>query len=121
MAATCATARGEFLAGCRDEAPLLLGVAPFGMIYGIAALAAGVPAWLAQLASAVVFAGAAQLVIVQMLAAGAGFVPIALTSGLLNLRHVPDDEADDVRAMLDDNRIAFYETKPSLEVVYDNV
>ncbi len=82
------TARGEFLAGCRDEAPLLLGVAPFGMIYGIAALAAGVPAWLAQLASAIVFAGAAQLVIVQMLAAGAGFIPIALTSGLLNLRHV---------------------------------
>ncbi len=58
------------------------------MIYGIAALAAGVPAWLAQLASAMVFAGAAQLVIVQMLAAGAGFMPIALTSGLLNLRHV---------------------------------
>jgi predicted branched-subunit amino acid permease len=78
----------EFLAGCRDEAPLLLGVAPFGMIYGIAALAAGVPAWVAQLASAIVFAGAAQLVIVQMLAAGAGFIPIALTSGLLNLRHV---------------------------------
>ena len=88
MARVGHTARGEFLAGCRDEAPLLLGVAPFGMIYGIAALAAGVPAWLAQLASAVVFAGAAQLVIVQMLAAGAGFVPIALTSGLLNLRHV---------------------------------
>jgi len=32
---------------------------------------------------------------------------------LLNLRHVPDDEADDVRAMLDEHRIAFYETKPS--------
>ena len=88
MAHTGTSARREFLAGCRDEAPLLLGVAPFGMIYGIAALAAGVPAWLAQLASAIVFAGAAQLVIVQMLAAGAGFVPIALTSGLLNLRHV---------------------------------
>ena len=88
MAHTGTSARREFLAGCRDEAPLLLGVAPFGMIYGIAALAAGVPAWLAQLASAIVFAGAAQLVIVQMLAAGAGFIPIALTSGLLNLRHV---------------------------------
>lgn len=88
MAHTGTSARGEFLAGCPDEAPLLLGVAPFGMIYGIAALAAGVPAWLAQLASAIVFAGAAQLVIVQMLAAGAGFIPIALTSGLLNLRHV---------------------------------
>lgn len=32
---------------------------------------------------------------------------------LLNLRHVPEDEADDVRAMLTDSRIAFYETKPS--------
>ncbi|KGM55788.1 membrane protein [Lysobacter daejeonensis GH1-9] len=32
---------------------------------------------------------------------------------LLNLRNVPDDEADDVRAMLDANRIAFYETVPS--------
>ena len=88
MARTARSARAEFLAGCRDEAPLLLGAVPFGMIYGIAALSAGIPAWLAQLASAVVFAGAAQLVIVQMLAAGAGFVPIALTSGLLNLRHV---------------------------------
>mgnify|MGYP006184827933 FL=1 len=32
---------------------------------------------------------------------------------LLNLRNVPADEADDVRAMLDANRIAFYETAPS--------
>ncbi|GAB3726339.1 DUF6164 family protein [Luteimonas pelagia] len=33
---------------------------------------------------------------------------------LLNLRHVPDDEADDVRAMLDEHGIAFYETTPSI-------
>ena len=32
---------------------------------------------------------------------------------LLNLRHVLDDEADDVRAMLDAAGIAFYETRPS--------
>ncbi|HJR14187.1 MAG TPA: DUF6164 family protein [Rhodanobacteraceae bacterium] len=32
---------------------------------------------------------------------------------LLNLRNVPDDEAGDVRAMLDARRIAFYETTPS--------
>ena len=32
---------------------------------------------------------------------------------LLNLRHVPDDEADDVRALLDEAEIAYYETKPS--------
>ena len=33
---------------------------------------------------------------------------------LMNLRNVPDDEADDVRAMLDAQRIAFYETRPSI-------
>lgn len=33
---------------------------------------------------------------------------------LLNLRNVPEDEADDVRAMLDKHRIEFYETKPSM-------
>lgn len=33
---------------------------------------------------------------------------------LLNLRNVPDDEADDVRAFLDESGIAYYETRPSL-------
>lgn len=32
---------------------------------------------------------------------------------LLNLRHVSDDEAADVRAFLQANAIAFYETQPS--------
>lgn len=32
---------------------------------------------------------------------------------LLNLRNVPDDEAGDVRALLDAKRIAYYETPPS--------
>ncbi len=78
----------EFLAGCRDEAPLQLGVVPFGMLYAIGGLAAGMPAWLVQLSSALVFAGSAQLAIVQMLSAAAGALPIGLTAGLLNLRHV---------------------------------
>lgn len=33
---------------------------------------------------------------------------------LLNLRHVPEDEADEVRALLRRNSIAYYETRPSL-------
>lgn len=33
---------------------------------------------------------------------------------ILNLRNVPDDEADEVRALLDEHGIAFHETKPSL-------
>ena len=33
---------------------------------------------------------------------------------LLNLRNVPEDEADEVRALLDDHGIDYYETRPSL-------
>lgn len=32
---------------------------------------------------------------------------------LLNLRNVPDDEADEVRALLAEQQIAFYETEPN--------
>ena len=32
---------------------------------------------------------------------------------LLNLRHVPDDEAQEVRELLDQNAIPFYETAPN--------
>lgn len=32
---------------------------------------------------------------------------------LLNLRDVPDDEADEVRALLAEQKIAFYETEPN--------
>jgi hypothetical protein len=32
---------------------------------------------------------------------------------LLNLRHVPDDEADEVRALLAAHAIEFYETRPN--------
>lgn len=33
---------------------------------------------------------------------------------LLNLRYVPDDEADEVRALLAAHEIEYYETRPSL-------
>ena len=33
---------------------------------------------------------------------------------LLNLRYVPDDEADEVRALLEAHEIEYYETAPSL-------
>ena len=78
----------EFLTGCRDELPLQLGCIPFGLLYGIAAVNAGMSPWLAQLGSAIVFAGASQLVIVQMVTAGAAALPIGATSSVINLRHL---------------------------------
>ena len=37
-----------------------------------------------------------------------------MTTLLLNLRQVPDDEAEEVRTLLDEQQIPFYETTPSL-------
>jgi len=77
----------EFLAGCRDEGPILLGVAPFGMIYGILALSAGLPAAGAQAMSAVIFAGSAQFITAQLIRDGVPGAVIVLTVFVVNLRH----------------------------------
>ncbi len=77
----------EFLAGCRDELPILLGVAPFGMIYGLLARDAGLPAFAAQAMSSVVFAGSAQFISTQLIREGAPALVLVMTVLVVNLRH----------------------------------
>lgn len=86
-AAPAATRWRELLSGCRDEAPILLGVAPFGMIYGLLALRAGLGPFTAQAMSSVVFAGSAQLVAAQLIRDGAPSAVLVLTVFVVNLRH----------------------------------
>jgi 4-azaleucine resistance transporter AzlC len=81
------TARRELLEGCRDELPLLLGVVPFGMIYGVLALGAGIDRATAQGMSAIVFAGSAQLVATQLVREGTPALVLVLTLFVVNLRH----------------------------------
>ena len=80
--------RREFLAGVKAELPILLGVSPFGMIYGVLALSAGLPATLAFAMSSVVFAGSAQFVAAQLIGTGAPGIVILVTTVIVNLRHV---------------------------------
>jgi 4-azaleucine resistance transporter AzlC len=80
--------RLQFWAGVRAELPLLLGVVPFGLIYGITALSAGMPPLAAQATSMIVFAGAAQFVVAQLFAAGAPGLVIVATVFVVNLRHM---------------------------------
>lgn len=77
----------EFLAGARDELPLLLGVTPFGMIYGVLATSAGLAPASAQAMSSVVFAGSAQFAAVQLLSTNTPGLVILLTIFVVNLRH----------------------------------
>ena len=77
----------QFFSGARAELPILLGVAPFGMIYGILALGAGLSPLAAQVMSAVVFAGSSQFMLVQLAGGGAPALVMVLTGFVINLRH----------------------------------
>lgn len=65
----------------------MVGVLPFGLIYGALAVRLGVPGTIAQAMSSVIFAGSAQFVALPLIAGAApGFV-IVLTVLVVNLRH----------------------------------
>jgi 4-azaleucine resistance transporter AzlC len=81
------SSRTEFLNGVKAELPILLGVLPFGMIYGVLALQAGLSPALALAMSSIVFAGSSQFIATQLMAQGAGGVVIVATTFIVNLRH----------------------------------
>lgn len=82
-----ASRRTEFWSGVRDELPLLAGVAPFGMAYGALAVEAGVSGAMAQAMSAIIFAGASQIVAVELIGSAPAVI-LVFTVLLVNLRHL---------------------------------
>ncbi|MBA3826811.1 MAG: AzlC family ABC transporter permease [Ktedonobacterales bacterium] len=82
------TRRSIFLQGLRDELPILAGTIPFGLIYSVTAVQAHLPPLFVQGMSAIVFAGSAQFIIVQLASAGIPALIIAVTATILNLRHM---------------------------------
>src|SRR5215217_8981116 len=78
----------NFWAGVRAEIPLLIGVFPFGLIYGALALNAGLSKMASQFMSSIVFAGSSQFITAQLVHESTpGFV-IVLTIAVVNLRHM---------------------------------
>lgn len=80
--------RDEFLAGVRAELPILLGVIPFGLIFGAVAVSAGLPASLAQAMSSVIFAGSAQFIAAELMGVGTPALVLLMTTFIVNLRHL---------------------------------
>ncbi len=78
----------SFWAGVRAEFPLLIGVFPFGLIYGALALGAGLAPLEAQMMSSIVFAGSAQFITTQLVRDAAPGLIIVLTIAVVNLRHM---------------------------------
>ncbi len=77
-----------FRAGAAAAVPLAVGVAPFGLVAGAGPVAAGFDAWSAIGLSTIVFAGASQLAIVDVLAQGGSVLVAVLAAWTINLRLV---------------------------------
>ncbi len=82
------TVQRSFLSGVRAELPLLVGVFPFGMIYGALALSAGLTPAAAQWMSSILFAGASQFVFTELAREAVPAVVIIFTIAVINLRHM---------------------------------
>lgn len=78
----------SFTAGARDTLPMLVGAAPFGMIFGTLVATAQMTAWQGQLMSLSVFAGSSQFIAVGLIAGHAGVLVIWLATFIVNLRHM---------------------------------
>lgn len=78
----------SFWTGIRAESPLLIGVFPFGLIYGALAIGAGISPAAAQMMSSIVFAGSAQFIAAQLIHDAAPGLVIVLTIAVVNLRHM---------------------------------
>lgn len=80
------TQRSALITGIRDQIPFIPGNIPFGMITGAAAVSAGVDPWLGMAMSMIMYAGAAQLAAISLMAQHAPGAIVVLTVLVVNLR-----------------------------------
>jgi predicted branched-subunit amino acid permease len=78
--------RTAFREGAVDVLPVAIGIIPFGLVAGAAAVEAGLGVEGGLGLSVIVFAGASQLAAIDLLAGGAPAVVIVLTVAIINLR-----------------------------------
>lgn len=80
--------RSELTAGWRIVLPACAAVLPLGLALGVLVVQSGLAWWLAPTLAAVVFAGSMEFLLVGLLSAAAPFAQIAVSTLLVNFRHV---------------------------------
>ncbi len=80
------TIHQDFIAGARDSIPILLGVVPFATICGVAAVSVGLTPFESIGMNLIVFAGASQLAVLQLMSAGSPWIIMVLTAWIINVR-----------------------------------
>ena len=74
--------------GAQATSPILLGVVPFGLMAGVAAVNVGLTPLQGQAMSIIMFAGAAQLASLDLIGQGAPAAIVILTALIVNLRFI---------------------------------
>ena len=82
------SAKQEFWQGVRDELPLMFGVIPFGLVFGVLGIESGLTPLQTILLSSILFGGASQVVFAQLWAAGAPTLIVGSSVCVINIRHV---------------------------------
>jgi 4-azaleucine resistance transporter AzlC len=78
----------QFLAGMRKSVPILISTAPFGVLYGAIAVDQGLTVWQASLMSLTIYAGASQLVGIDLFRHHAAPWIVILAIFIVNSRHL---------------------------------
>ncbi|AGK47671.1 azlC family protein [Burkholderia thailandensis MSMB121] len=78
----------EFAAGVRDTVPMMVGAAPFGVIFGTLVTTGPLAPWHGELMSLALFAGSAQFIALGLIAGGASYAVVLATTFVVNLRHL---------------------------------
>ncbi|MDC1382666.1 AzlC family ABC transporter permease [Candidatus Puniceispirillum sp.] len=78
----------EFWQGVCDESPLMFGVIPFGLVFGVLGIESGLDPLQTILLSAILFGGASQVVFAQLWAAGVPALIVGSSVCVINIRHV---------------------------------
>ena len=85
---TAPSAKQEFWRGVRDELPLMFGVIPFGLVFGVLGIESGLTPLQTILLSSILFGGASQVVFAQLWAAGVPAFILGSSVCVINIRHL---------------------------------
>lgn len=72
--------------GALSMSPILMGIIPFGLVFGVSSVTMGFSVFQASMMSLCVFAGASQLAAVQLMGEHAPLLVVAATGLVINLR-----------------------------------
>ncbi|MBY6411968.1 AzlC family ABC transporter permease [Rhodococcus sp. BP-252] len=82
------TTTGSFVDAFRSAGVIWFGLFTLGLGFGVVVTSHGFPWWIAPIISGVLFAGSVEFVLIGMLAAAAPLAAVAVTTFLVNSRHL---------------------------------